>query len=70
MSSFTPNGATSGAAGLIGSAPSNPYSGNVALPVSLKKFSAKINRDAVEIAWTTAAEINCDYFTVSLRIRS
>ena len=64
MTSFIPNGATKGSAGLIGSAPANPYSGFVPLPVNLKNFSAKIKNHTSEISWVTSSEINCDYYTV------
>ncbi len=34
------------------------------LPIQLTEFNAEINGDAVEVVWTTASEINNDYFEV------
>ena len=34
------------------------------LPVELLNFSAHLNNDKVDVAWTTATEINNDYFTI------
>ncbi|HKR04610.1 MAG TPA: T9SS type A sorting domain-containing protein [Bacteroidia bacterium] len=40
------------------------FTGNVALPVRLLGFTAKPSGKDVEINWSTAAEINNDYFTL------
>jgi hypothetical protein len=37
---------------------------NLALPIELVSFEAKARGDEVEITWSTAAEVNNDYFTV------
>jgi len=34
------------------------------LPVTLKEFNAKLQKGKVTVSWTTASEINNDYFTV------
>jgi hypothetical protein len=64
LSTFLPNGATSGWSGIVALSPSNPYSGSVALPISLKSFSGKIKNKVIELKWTTSSEINNDYFTL------
>ena len=38
--------------------------GGGALPIELIEFNAIVNEDIVEISWTTASEINNDYFIV------
>jgi len=40
------------------------FSGHMALPVELTGFTAKLYKDEVHVAWSTASEINNDYFTV------
>lgn len=40
------------------------FNGNVALPVTLLNFSAKIIGSGVDVNWSTASEVNNDYFTV------
>lgn len=35
---------------------------NIVLPVELLNFSATVNNDVVEVNWSTASEINSDYF--------
>ena len=40
------------------------FCGNVVLPVQLFQFKATVAGDAVQVKWTTATEINVDYFTV------
>jgi hypothetical protein len=42
----------------------NPPGGQNPLPVSLIAYTAKQNSKNVNIDWSTATEINCDYFTV------
>ena len=37
---------------------------NLALPIELVSFEAKAKATEVEITWTTAAEVNNDYFTI------
>ncbi len=64
MTTFLPNGATSGWPGSVTLSPANPYSGSVALPVSLKSFSGEIKNKTIELNWVTASEINNDYFTI------
>lgn len=34
------------------------------LPISLKSFKANVEKNAVKIEWTTASEINNDYFSI------
>jgi hypothetical protein len=41
-----------------------PGCNTVALPIELVNFSASLEGDIVYLAWTTASEINNDYFTV------
>ena len=65
VAAFIPNGATSGAPGLIASLPLsfNPYSaGSSPLPVVLKLFDVKENNENALLVWETASEINNDYF--------
>lgn len=38
------------------------------LPVTLMSFTAKLNNDVVDLDWTTATEVNNDYFTVEKTI--
>jgi len=40
------------------------FCGNVVLPVELFQFKATVAGEAVVVTWTTATEINVDYFTV------
>ena len=40
------------------------FSGGGSLPIELIDFNAIMNEDRVEITWTTASEINNDYFIV------
>jgi type IX secretion system substrate protein len=61
---FLPNGATSGAPGTIALNPAFPYSSGGALPVDLVSFNGTIKENKAELAWTTVAEINNDYFTI------
>ncbi|MBI4647878.1 MAG: T9SS type A sorting domain-containing protein, partial [Bacteroidia bacterium] len=42
----------------------NKTDGNNALPIELLSFDAVFNGSAVELTWTTASEINNDYFTI------
>jgi hypothetical protein len=51
----TTNGPTSGSAGLMSTANYIPDS---ALPVELTSFTASSNKNAVELSWNTATEIN------------
>ena len=37
---------------------------DIPLPIELLSFDAKLKNDIVELTWTTASEINNDYFTV------
>ncbi|MBK9637551.1 MAG: T9SS type A sorting domain-containing protein [Bacteroidetes bacterium] len=65
VTAFIPNGATSGAPGLIASLPLsfNPYSaGSSPLPVVLKSFAVEENNEKALLIWETASEINNDYF--------
>jgi len=64
LTTFTPNGATVGSAGVIGAGPSNPYSGVIHLPITLKNFSGSIENNVVSLKWITASETNNDYFTI------
>lgn len=38
--------------------------GNVVLPMELLSFTATLNKDVVDLDWTTASETNSDYFTL------
>lgn len=38
--------------------------GNIALPISLTSFQAELKEDRVFVEWTTASEVENDYFTV------
>ena len=38
--------------------------GNIALPISLTRFEAELREDRVFLVWTTASEIDNDYFTI------
>ena len=65
VAAFIPNGATSGAPGLIVSLPLtfNPYSSpNSPLPVVLKSFKVNTAGDIAIAEWETSSEINNDYF--------
>jgi hypothetical protein len=64
MTTFLPNGATSGWPGVITLSPPNLYSGTVSLPVELKSFSGEVKNKTIELTWITASEINNDYFTI------
>ena len=44
--------------------PGNEGGGGNALPIELLDFDARSNRNIVEISWSTATEINNDFFTV------
>ncbi len=62
MPPFLPNGATMGASGNSG-IPGNPYTdGTGNLPVTLLSLSAEENENIVRVSWSTASEINNDYF--------
>lgn len=65
VAAFLPNGATSGAPGLIASLPLsfNPYSaGSSPLPVVLKSFILNKQGERAVAKWKTASETNNDYF--------
>jgi hypothetical protein len=65
MVNFTANGATSGGVGTIVTNPANPYTTPTALPIELKSFYAKPEKEGgVTLNWVTASEINNDYFTL------
>jgi hypothetical protein len=64
VTSFTPNGATSGADGIILSNPMSPYSGGTTLPINLKCFSATQKENVIKLSWTTNSEINNDQFVI------
>ncbi len=38
--------------------------GNIALPIKLTYFGAKLRQNRVDLTWTTATETNNDYFTI------
>jgi hypothetical protein len=62
---FAANGATRGGTGISnGTAPTNPYSGTNTLPIELINFSGKIIGNSIELNWSTASEINNDYFEI------
>jgi hypothetical protein len=42
----------------------NLTNSNIALPIELISFNAKLKNDNVSITWSTAAEVNNDYFTI------
>jgi len=65
LTTFLPNGATMANSGVITSPPSNPYSGTVTLPITLKNFSGEEKNNTIELEWTTEAEINNDFFTLA-----
>ncbi|MFZ9847922.1 MAG: T9SS type A sorting domain-containing protein [Flavobacteriales bacterium] len=43
----------------------NASIGSVTLPVELISFEAQKNEDKVDVTWTTASEINSDYYSVA-----
>jgi len=42
----------------------NPGDGGIVLPIELLAFTARVNPSGVVLSWTTATEINNDYFTI------
>ena len=42
----------------------NKHLGNNALPIELLSFTAKENKNVVDLNWVTASEINNDYFSI------
>lgn len=41
-----------------------PSDGGIVLPIELLAFTARVNPSGVVLSWTTATEINNDYFTI------
>ena len=64
MINFLPNGATKGAAGIIQSGPTNPYSAGSQLPITLLNFSGIEKNNSIEVSWITSSEINNSFFTL------
>ncbi len=65
MSAFPANGATKGGVGTAnGTAPTNPYSGVSTLPVELTSFTATKENNIILLKWSTASEIDNDYFCI------
>jgi hypothetical protein len=48
----------------VGGEVTGPVDGDEQLPVELVYFTAKFNDSYIELNWTTAAEINNDFFTI------
>jgi hypothetical protein len=58
-------GASSGAGTVFGTSPGcTSCTFSTTLPISLLSFTASYNTDAVNLSWSTAIEINNNYFTI------